>query len=160
MPRNRLLIKAKARKPPHHDCRNDHIANLSVYLWELLLVPCFSWRATFLLVGIWELLIRYYIWRWVPHVEGFQDTGFRRAVPFSKTRPMVDSLRHSLRKRRYSVGIATQLLLTNVSGFSVESITLLMIPFCWFQAVMGNLISGRLPTVTPPSRKGGELPQC
>ena len=39
-----------------------------------------SWRATFLLVGAWGLITLYYIWRWVPQVEGLKDTGFRRTT--------------------------------------------------------------------------------
>ena len=32
-----------------------------------------SWRATFLLVGAWGLITLYYIWRWVPQVEGLYN---------------------------------------------------------------------------------------
>lgn len=36
-----------------------------------------SWRVTFLLVGCWGLIVLYYIWRWVPVIEGLKDTGFK-----------------------------------------------------------------------------------
>lgn len=41
-----------------------------------------SWRATFLLVGAWGLITLYYIWRWVPQVEGLKDTGFKGQFRF------------------------------------------------------------------------------
>ena len=44
-----------------------------------------SWRVTFLLVGCWGVIILYYIWRWVPHVEGLKDTGFKGQFRFLKT---------------------------------------------------------------------------
>ena len=44
-----------------------------------------SWRITFLLVGCWGVIILYYIWRWVPHVEGLKDTGFKGQFRFLKT---------------------------------------------------------------------------
>lgn len=37
---------------------------------------------TFLLVGVWGVLILYYIWRWVPQVEKLPDTGFKGQFPF------------------------------------------------------------------------------
>ena len=43
-----------------------------------------SWRATFLLVGAWGLITLYYIWRWVPQVEGLKDTGFKGQFRFLK----------------------------------------------------------------------------
>lgn len=43
-----------------------------------------SWRATFLLVGAWGLITLYYIWRWVPQVEGLKDTGFKGQFRFEK----------------------------------------------------------------------------
>lgn len=51
------------------------IANLFGVPLGTSLSTMLSWRATFLLVGIWGIVILYYIWRWVPHVEGLKDTG-------------------------------------------------------------------------------------
>lgn len=44
-----------------------------------------SWRVTFLLVACWGVIVLYYIWRWVPAVEGLKDTGFKGQFRFLKT---------------------------------------------------------------------------
>ena len=44
-----------------------------------------SWRSTFLFVGLWGIVVFYYIWRWVPVVEGLQDTGFKGQFRFLRT---------------------------------------------------------------------------
>ena len=41
-----------------------------------------SWRIPFLLVGCWGMIVLYYIWRWVPDVEGLEDTGFKGQFRF------------------------------------------------------------------------------
>lgn len=114
-----------------------------------------SWRVTFLLVGCWGLIVLYYIWRWVPQVEGLADTGFKGQFRFLK------------RPAPWLILGATALgnggvfcwysyinpLLTNVSGFSEESITALMV-LAGFGMVAGNLISGRLSDRYTPGRVG------
>ena len=104
-----------------------------------------SWRATFLLVGAWGLITLYYIWRWVPQVEGLKDTGFKGQFRFLK------------KPAPWLILGATALgnggvfcwysyitpLLTEVSGFSAESITALMV-LAGFGMVAGNLVSGRM----------------
>lgn len=104
-----------------------------------------SWRATFLLVGAWGLITLYYIWRWVPQVEGLKDTGFKGQFRFLK------------KPAPWLILGATALgnggvfcwysyitpLLTEVSGFSAESITALMV-LAGFGMVVGNLVSGRM----------------
>lgn len=112
-----------------------------------------SWRVTFLLVGLWSVIVLYYIWRWVPHVQGLQDTGFKGQFRFLR------------RPAPWLVLGATALgnggvfcwysyinpLLTDVSGFSSESITSLMV-LAGFGMVAGNLISGRLSDRYTPGR--------
>lgn len=112
-----------------------------------------SWRVTFLLVGLWSVIVLYYIWRWVPHVQGLQDTGFKGQFRFLR------------RPTPWLVLGATALgnggvfcwysyinpLLTDVSGFSSESITSLMV-LAGFGMVAGNLISGRLSDRYTPGR--------
>ena len=104
-----------------------------------------SWRATFLLVGAWGLITLYYIWRWVPQVEGLKDTGFKGQFRFLK------------KPAPWLILGATALgnggvfcwysyitpLLTEVSGFSADSITALMV-LAGFGMVVGNLVSGRM----------------
>lgn len=114
-----------------------------------------SWRVTFLLVGCWGLIVLYYIWRWVPAVEGLKDTGFKGQFRFLKT------------PAPWLILGATALgnggvfcwysyitpLLTNVSGFSAGSITALMM-LAGFGMVVGNLVSGRLSDKYTPGRVG------
>ena len=114
-----------------------------------------SWRVTFLLVGCWGLIVLYYIWRWVPVVEGLKDTGFKGQFRFLKT------------PAPWLILGATALgnggvfcwysyitpLLTNVSGFSSESVTALMV-LAGFGMVVGNLVSGRLSDKYTPGKVG------
>lgn len=114
-----------------------------------------SWRVTFLLVGCWGLIVLYYIWRWVPVREGLKDTGFKGQFRFLKT------------PAPWLILGATALgnggvfcwysyitpLLTNVSGFSAESVTALMV-LAGFGMVVGNLVSGRLSDRYTPGKVG------
>ena len=114
-----------------------------------------SWRVTFLLVGCWGLIVLYSIWRWVPVIEGLKDTGFKGQFRFLKT------------PAPWLILGATALgnggvfcwysyitpLLTNVSGFSAESVTALMV-LAGFGMVVGNLVSGRLSDRYTPGKVG------
>ena len=114
-----------------------------------------SWRATFLLVGAWGLITLYYIWRWVPQVEGLKDTGIKGQFRFLK------------KPAPWLILGATALgnggvfcwysyitpLLTEVSGFSAESITALMV-LAGFGMVVGNLVSGRMSDRYTPGKVG------
>ena len=114
-----------------------------------------SWRVTFLLVGCWGLIVLYYIWRWVPVIEGLKDTGFKGQFRFLKT------------PAPWLILGATALgnggvfcwysyitpLLTNVSGFSAESVTALMV-LAGFGMVVGNLVTGRLSDRYTPGKVG------
>lgn len=114
-----------------------------------------SWRVTFLLVGCWGLIVLYYIWRWVPVIEGLKDTGFKGQFRFLKT------------PAPWLILGATALgnggvfcwysyitpLLTNVSGFNAESVTALMV-LAGFGMVVGNLVSGRLSDRYTPGKVG------
>ena len=114
-----------------------------------------SWRATFLLVGAWGLITLYYIWRWVPQVEGLKDTGFKEQFRFLK------------KPAPWLILGATALgnggvfcwysyitpLLTEVSGFSADSITALMV-LAGFGMVVGNLVSGRMSDRYTPGKVG------
>ena len=114
-----------------------------------------SWRVTFLLGGCWGLIVLYYIWRWVPVIEGLKDTGFKGQFRFLKT------------PAPWLILGATALgnggvfcwysyitpLLTNVSGFSAESVTALMV-LAGFGMVVGNLVTGRLSDRYTPGKVG------
>lgn len=114
-----------------------------------------SWRVTFLLVGCWGLIILYYIWRWVPHVEGLKDTGFKGQFRFLKTpAPWLILGATALGNGGVFCWYSyINPMLTNVSGFSAESITGLMV-LAGFGMVVGNLISGRLSDRYTPGKVG------
>ena len=129
------------------------IANLFGVPLGTSLSTLLSWRLTFLLVGVWGLIVLYYIWKWVPQVEGLPDTGFKGQFRFLKT------------KAPWLILGATMLgnggvfcwysyinpLLTQVSGFPTESVTLLMV-LAGFGMVVGNLLGGRLSDIYTPGR--------
>ena len=114
-----------------------------------------SWRVTFLLVGCWGLIVLYYIWRWVPVIEGLKDTGFKGQFRFLKTPA------HWLILGATALGNGGVFcwysyitpLLTYVSGFSAESVTALMV-LAGFGMVVGNLVSGRLSDRYTPGKVG------
>lgn len=114
-----------------------------------------SWRVTFLLVGCWGLIVLYYIWRWVPHVPGLEDTGFKGQFRFlKKPAPWLILGATALGNGGIFCWYSyINPLLTHVSGFSEESITALMV-LAGFGMVAGNLISGRMSDRYTPGRVG------
>lgn len=114
-----------------------------------------SWRITFLLVGCWGLIVLYYIWRWVPQIEGLEDTGFKGQFRFlKKSAPWLILGATALGNGGVFCWYSyINPLLTDVSGFSLESITALMM-LAGFGMVVGNLVSGRLSDCYTPGRVG------
>ena len=114
-----------------------------------------SWRVTFLLVGAWGLITLYYIWRWVPQVEGLKDTGFKGQFRFLK-KPAPWLILGATALGNGGVFCWDSYitpLLTEVSGFSAESITALMV-LAGFGMVVGNLVSGRMSDRYTPGKVG------
>lgn len=151
----RLADKGKGSEAVSIMIAGMTIANLFGVPLGTSLSTMLSWRATFLLVGIWGIVILYYIWRWVPHVEGLQDTGFKGQFRFLKTpAPWLILGATALGNGGVFCWYSyINPMLTNVSGFSAESITPLMI-LAGFGMVMGNLISGRLSDRYTPGKVG------
>ena len=131
------------------------IANLFGVPLGTSLSNSISWRVTFLLVGCWGVIILYYIWRWVPHVEGLKDTGFRGQFRFLKTpAPWLILGATALGNGGVFCWYSyINPLLTEVSGFTAESITALMV-LAGFGMVVGNLVSGRLSDRYTPGKVG------
>ena len=131
------------------------IANLFVVPLGTSLSNSISWRVTFLLVGCWGVIILYYIWRWVPHVEGLKDTGFKGQFRFLKTpAPWLILGATALGNGGVFCWYSyINPLLTEVSGFTAESITALMV-LAGFGMVVGNLVSGRLSDRYTPGKVG------
>lgn len=129
------------------------IANLAGVPLSTFISHVLTWRLTFFIVAAWGLITFFYIRKWVPQVEGLQDTGFKGQFRFLKS------------PAPWFLIFATMLgnggvfcwysyvnpLLTHVSGFSAGSISLLMI-LAGFGMVVGNLISGRLSDHYSPGR--------
>ena len=131
------------------------IANLFGVPLGTSLSNAISWRVTFLLVGCWGVIILYYIWRWVPHVEGLKDTGFKGQFRFLKT-PVPWLILGATALGNGGVFCWYSYinpLLTNVSGFSAESITGLMV-LAGFGMVVGNLVSGGRSDQYTPGKVG------
>lgn len=131
------------------------IANLFGVPLGTYLSNSISWRVTFLLVGCWGVIILYYIWRWVPHVEGLKDTGFKGQFRFLKTpAPWLILGATALGNGGVFCWYSyINPLLTEVSGFTAESITALMV-LAGFGMVVGNLVSGRLSDRYTPGKVG------
>ena len=131
------------------------IANLFGVPLGTSLSNSISWRVTFLLVGCWGVIILYYIWRWVPHVEGLKDTGFKGQFRFLKTpAPWLILGATALGNGGVFCWYSyINPLLTEVSGFTAESITALMV-LAGFGMVVGNLVSGRLSDRYTPEKEG------
>ena len=131
------------------------IANLFGVPLGTSLSNSISWRVTFLLVGCWGVIILYYIWRWVPHVEGLKDTGFKGQFRFLKTpAPWLILGATALGNGGVFCWYSyINPLLTEVSGFTAESITALMV-LAGFGMVVGNLVSGRLSERYTPGKVG------
>ena len=151
----RLADKGKGSEAVSIMIAGMTIANLFGVPLGTSLSTMLSWRATFLLVGIWGIVIMYYIWRWVPHVEGLKDTGFKGQFRFLRTpAPWLILGATALGNGGVFCWYSyINPMLTNVSGFSAESITPLMI-LAGFGMVMGNLISGRLSDRYTPGKVG------
>ena len=131
------------------------IANLFGVPLGTSLSNSISWRVTFLLVGCWGVIILYYIWRWVPHVEGLKDTGIKGQFQFLKTpAPWLILGATALGNGGVFCWYSyINPLLTEVSGFTAESITALMV-LAGFGMVVGNLVSGRLSDRYTPGKVG------
>lgn len=129
------------------------IANLFGVPLGTFLSTALSWRVTFLLVGVWGMVILYCIWRWVPRVEGLPDTGLRGQFRFLKSpAPWLLILATMLGNGGIFCWYSyINPLLTHVSGFPVHKISGLMV-LAGIGMVVGNLVSGRLSDRFSPGR--------
>ncbi|AGC50321.1 MFS transporter AraJ [Lawsonia intracellularis] len=129
------------------------VANLFGVPLGTFLGVTLSWRIGFLIVVGWGLVTFFYVWRWVPQIENVPDTGLKGQFYFLK------------RLAPWLLIIATILgngavfcwysyiipLLTNVSGFSPHSATLLIV-FAGVGMVIGNFFGGVLSDRLMPIR--------
>ena len=131
------------------------IANLFGVPLGTFMSNIMSWRIPFLFNGVWGLITLFYIWKWVPSLPALPDTGLKGQFRFLK------------KPAPWLILGATALgnggvfcwysyitpLLTEVSGFSAESITALMV-LAGFGMVAGNLVSGRMSDRYTPGKVG------
>lgn len=129
------------------------IANLFGVPLGTALSAGISWRITFLIVGLWGLVTLWVLWRWVPHVEKLRDTGLRGQFRFfRKPAPWLILGATALGNGGVFCWYSyINPLLTDISGFSPQSITGLMM-LAGLGMVAGNLIGGRLSDRFTPGR--------
>lgn len=114
-----------------------------------------SWRVTFLLVACWSVITFYYIYKWVPQVERLEDTGFKGQFRFlKKPAPWLILGATALGNGGVFCWYSyVNPMLTQISGFSTESMTALMV-LAGFGMVVGNLVSGRMSDCYTPGKVG------
>lgn len=129
------------------------VANLFGVPLGTTLSEALSWRATFLLVGCWGLVVLLFVWRWVPQVGGLPDTGFKGQFRFFRKKAPWLLLGATLLGNGgvfcwYSY---INPLLTRVAGFPAASVSALMV-LAGFGMFAGNLAGGRLSDRYTPGR--------
>ena len=129
------------------------IANLFGVPLSTALSGNISWRVPFVLVALLSVLVIYYIWKWVPHIDPLPDNGYKGQFRFLKG------------GAPWLILAATMLgnggifcwysyvapLMTTEGGFPPETVSLLMVA-AGFGMVAGNLMSGRLSDRYTPGR--------
>lgn len=131
------------------------IANLFGVPLGTSLSHTLSWRITFLLVASWSVITFYYIYRWIPQVDGIEDTGFKGQFLFlRKPAPWLILCATALGNGGVFCWYSyVNPMLTQVSGFSADSMTALMV-LAGFGMVVGNLVSGRMSDCYTPGKVG------
>lgn len=114
-----------------------------------------SWRTTFLLVSFWGLVTLYYTWRWIPCIEASKSMNIKSQFSFFKhPAPWIVLFATALGNGGILCWYSyISPLLTDVSGFSAESVTGL-IALGGFGMVVGNMVSGRMSDKYTPGKVG------
>ena len=112
-----------------------------------------SWRATFIFAALWNMITIFYIWKWVPQVEGVKDAGLKGQFRFLKSpAPWLLLFATMLGNGGiFSWYSYINPLLTEVASFKNNSISTLMV-FAGAGMVLGNLAGGRLADHFTPGR--------
>lgn len=134
------------------------IANLIGVPLGTFLSNFLTWRLVFCIVVGFALLSLYFIRKYVPYVEPLPDTGFKGQFKFLKTKaPWLILGATALGNGGvFSWYSYINPLLVNVSGFSLNIITPLMI-LAGAGMVLGNLCGGKLSTYFFPGKVAAAL---
>lgn len=129
------------------------IANLFGVPLSTALSGNISWRVPFVLVALISLLVLYYIWKWVPHIDALPDNGYKGQFRFLRSGAPWLILAATMFGNGgifcwYSY---ISPLMTTDAGFPPETVSLLMVA-AGFGMVVGNLTSGRLSDRYTPGR--------
>ena len=128
------------------------VANLFGVPLGTTLSNVISWRLPFVMVSVWSLVTIFCLWRWVPHVEGLKDTGFKGQFAFfKKPAPWLILGATALGNGGVFCWYSyVSPLMTNVSGFTSESMTFVMV-FAGVGMVVGNIVGGNCQTGLRPA---------
>ena len=152
---NHLAEKGKSTSAVATMVMGMTVANLMGVPLGNLLGHYLSWRVVFAFATVWGLVTVWFICRWIPVLPAMPKTNMKGQFRFLK------------KPQPWLLAAATVLgnggifcwysyinpMLTEVSGFSAESITSLMV-LAGFGMVVGNLVSGRLSDRYTPGRVG------
>lgn len=129
------------------------VANLAGIPLGTYISQTISWRTTFLFIGGLDILILYFVWRWVPHFNPLPDTGFKGQFRFLRSAaPWLLILATMLGNGGLFCWYSyISPLMTSVSGFAPDKMTDIMI-LAGLGMCIGNILSGRLSDIYSPAR--------
>ena len=153
-----IVAKKLARQGQETKAVSIMIAGMTVA--NLLGVPLgtflsirISWRATFILTALWNLITLFYIYRWVPSVEGVKIASLRDQFRFLKSlAPWLLLLATMFGNGGIFCWYSyINPLLVHLAGFSKNSISIMMI-LAGIGMVAGNICGGRLSDYFSPGK--------
>ena len=129
------------------------IANLFGVPLGTSICTLMSWRVTFILVAIISVGVFYYIYKWVPQVEGLPRSNYKSQFHFMRNAaPWLIIFSTMLGNGAvFCFYSYVSPYLTVSCGFSTDIIPFLMV-LAGFGMVVGNLVSGRLSDRFSPGR--------
>ena len=149
----RLADKGKSTQAVAVMMAGMMVANLLGVPLATALGTYFSWRLAFLMVGCWGILILFFIYQWIPKISNLENTSYKEQFRILK-KPVPWLILGATMMGNAAIFCWYSYinpLLTEVSGFSPESITALMM-LAGMGMVAGNLISGRMSDKYTPAR--------
>lgn len=129
------------------------IANLFGVPLGTSICTLMSWRVTFILVAIISVGVFYYIYKWVPQIEGLPRSNYKSQFHFMRNvAPWLIIFSTMLGNGAvFCFYSYVSPYLTVSCGFSTDIIPFLMV-LAGFGMVVGNLVSGRLSDRFSPGR--------